>query len=578
MTDFGGILHGGQEELLAELDAAGVRIRGKDMHCWMHKDEHPSAGIYQGEDGIWRYKCHSCQFNGDIWDVRAKRTGRPLREVLAAVGDGKRRDIPKPPTAYSALTDLMQVVNLPITATYKYTNPDTGNVDMVVFRCTTRDGKTFRQGHQCERGWVLKAPAKPWPLYNRTRVRNADCVVVVEGEKCVHCLYDHGVVATTSPGGAGKASLADWRPLNGKKVYLWPDNDADGKGTEHMRDVCKLLMQLPDPPAVYWIDPAGLGIKAKGDVVDFVLDIPNELRKRAVADVIESAERMADSREVADLFERMIDGRTEAVPFPWRVLSRETKALYPGTVTILCGDPGDGKTFAMYQCLAHWHFNGVPIAVYELEEDKPWHLRRIVAQIASNSNLLDDEWCRQNPGDVRDAMAAHQDTVDRLGARMMVAPDTPVSLATVARWVEERAVSGARIIAVDPITAAEVGGNQWEEDLKFLLAIKSTARKHQCSVVLVTHPKKGRGKGGMDDLAGGAAYARFSQTILWIHRLDPPREVSVVTSVGRTEYMANRTMWICKARNGRGTGLRIAFDFEGASVTFNELGISVKDG
>jgi hypothetical protein len=38
--------------------------------------------LAKGDDGIWRFRCHSCGAKGDIFDVMALRTGRPLAEIL----------------------------------------------------------------------------------------------------------------------------------------------------------------------------------------------------------------------------------------------------------------------------------------------------------------------------------------------------------------------------------------------------------------------------------------------------------------------------------------------------------------
>jgi len=401
---------------------------------------------------------------------------------------------------------------------------------------------------------------------------------VVEGEKCVHILYGFRIVATTSPGGAGKAKHADWRPLNGKKVYLWPDNDADGKGQQHMRDVYDLLMQLPDPPRCYWIDPAELDLPPKGDCEQFVDPIPNNLRRKALLDVIASARRMSASQEVAELFELMIAGTVRAIPLPWRQLSRLTKALFPGTVTLVCGDGGEGKTFFIMQCLIHWHANGVPAAIYALEENRAWHLRRITAQLEGNSNLLDDDWVRENAGDVRDATKRHEEVQGAIGARMHTGENAGVSLAALARWAEEMAVAGMRVIVIDPVTAATIEGNQWTADLEFIMRLKAIAQQHLCSIVVVTHPKKGRSKlGGLDDVAGGAAYVRLSQTVLWIQKHKNGKPLHVQTACGRADMTVNRTIRICKARNGRGGGVELAYDFEPESVTYREHGVIVAE-
>jgi len=72
----------------------------------------------------------------------------------------------------------------PVETVYQYVHPDMGKVEMLVLRMVKPDGdKEFKQARPEGSGFVREAPPKPWPLYNRARVRNADTIVVVEGEK-----------------------------------------------------------------------------------------------------------------------------------------------------------------------------------------------------------------------------------------------------------------------------------------------------------------------------------------------------------------------------------------------------------
>jgi hypothetical protein len=47
-----------------------------------------------------------------------------------------------------------------------------------------------------------------------------------------------GFVTTTSPGGAKAGAQADWRPIRGRSVVIWPD--ADGPGAEYAKVIAKL--------------------------------------------------------------------------------------------------------------------------------------------------------------------------------------------------------------------------------------------------------------------------------------------------------------------------------------------------
>ena len=85
-----------------------------------------------------------------------------------------------------------------------------------------------RGGHR----WHWKQWDAPRPLYVPATALSADlsrAVVVVEGEKCAqagHELLGHEFDFVAWPGGCRAWALACWSWLRGRKVYLWPDADA----------------------------------------------------------------------------------------------------------------------------------------------------------------------------------------------------------------------------------------------------------------------------------------------------------------------------------------------------------------
>lgn len=136
--------------------------------------------------------------------------------------------------------------------------------------------------------------------------------------------------------------------------------------------------------------------------------------------------------------------------------------------------------------------------------------------------------------------------------------------------------ASCRIIAIDPITAAaHKSRNVWEEDNAFLHDIKRTATYYGCSVVLITHPIKAVSFPDVTQLAGGAAYQRFAQTIFWLESHDV-KASNVKTACGTTEIEHNRTTHLLKVRNGKGQGIKIAFNFDSESLTLHEEGIVIK--
>lgn len=573
--------------LLAELKAAGAVVRGRNsIRCPFHDDRHPSGGLYLGDDGAWRFKCQAqcCGFNGDVFDVRARSQNRPLGEVLPksqANGMTER--------TFSSVDEL-KAGSGNVEAAYAYTHPDTGSVDLLVLRVIRNGRKAFVQAHRRSDGlYVMRAPEKPWPIYNRKRVIDAHEVIVVEGEKCVHALHHAGWVATTSPGGAGKAQHADWSLLAGKRVYLWPDNDpADEKtgqrtGISHMREVARILDSLDPRPTVYWIDPDSLDLPPKGDVVDLLGAIRDREQAHAlIASVLDDAKAIGAASEVRALLTDTISGKRRAVDWPWPALSKLTKALLPGALTVLCGDPGCSKSFLMLQCAMVWHENGEPVAILELEETKVYHLYRALAIRSGVGALFDDDWVRRNGDTSLELHEQHARFINDFAGCVHEPKREDRTLGCIADWIGGMAASGKRIIIVDPVTMADTGREPWIEDRQFITRTKDTAEQYGCSVVLVTHPRIGsKGAPSLEHMAGGAAYARFPQSVLWLRRHEPPvdRLVTALTIGGWTPKQvvtANREVVVMKSRNATGAGHKIAYEFD-SNLTFSELGVVVEE-
>lgn len=105
----------------------------------------------------------------------------------------------------------------------RFNTPDGGKQILPLTFCEASDGR---------REWRWLGLPAPRPLYGLDRLaKRPDApVLVVEGEKAADMATslfpDHVVI--TSPNGAKAADKADWSPLAGRRVVMWPDNDTEG--------------------------------------------------------------------------------------------------------------------------------------------------------------------------------------------------------------------------------------------------------------------------------------------------------------------------------------------------------------
>lgn len=118
------------------------------------------------------------------------------------------------------------------------------------------------------------------PLYKLdTLFQNIEeTVFICEGEMCVDTIIKLGLTATTS-GSASSAEKADWSPLAGRHVIIWPDNDKAGQ--QYANTVANILRALKCN--IQFINLSILNLPDKGDVVNWLNDNMNATKETVMA-------------------------------------------------------------------------------------------------------------------------------------------------------------------------------------------------------------------------------------------------------------------------------------------------------
>lgn len=407
---------------------------------------------------------------------------------------------------------------------------------------------------------------------------DAGVIVVGRGDdaKALDGLALPGLTVATLP--PGSISDADLSALAGRNVWLWPAaDDIDSRtgrraDVDRFRDAAECLGQLAPRPAVRWIEPDDLGLSGGQGAAAFVATFDVAKRTDAVDVVLGKAQSIGALAEFDKLGEEIAAGRYRQVHFPFTNLTRLTQALLPGTVTLLCGPPGDGKSFFLLECVLHWLDEGVSTALWELEEDGAFWVRRALSLLEARPEVTRVEWEAEHSAEMKSARVRHLAALKQLDAALTTAPRVPPAPRQVADWLRRHAANGSRVLCVDPVTAVMPTDMQHLQDFRLMMDAKLIAREYRCSIVFVTHPRIGVQKGApsLERLAGGAAFPRFAQTVLWMQKHWPPREANVSRSVNTVWSKFNRTLTIAKARNAAGGGMDLAFDM--GLMRFTELG------
>lgn len=577
-------------ELLGALKAAGAVVQGNKIKCPFHDDRSPSAGVFQGDDGIWRYRCHSCGTKGDVYDIEARMTGRPLAEILREnaqdATESKNAVRPYPSRPQRPFVDLGAIYGLleaqhggRLEALHEYTTVDGQHVQYVI-RWRNADGKkTIRPAVKTSAGLELRSPENRF-LYRLPETDKAKTVVVVEGEAKADILAKYGFTATTSAGGSKAAAKTDWQPLAGKNIILWPDYDTAGMA--YADDVRRILDGLDCKIKI--IDPATLDLPETGDVVDYVQQVKNAGLddfgvKEALLDVFKNkAHTTGPSAELDVYYEAIFDKRFCTVKTGFSILDGLIQVM-PESLTVVCGSPGASKSLMMLQWLAFLLEQGTKAACLMLERKRPFHLARALAQRAGIAHLTHIDWAQSNPDLVRQVKEEHREFIDRIGRSIWVSPDKQMTQADIINWAKQRADTGHRLMIIDPATLAGRMDEPYKADEKFVQGLKAVADTTKTAIVVVLHPIKGQCiMPDLSSVSGGAVYQRAADCVLWLDNHDPQvSNVFIAHGYSATEEVEhNRTLIILKSRDGSGTNSRIAFDFSAEDLTLKEMGLIVK--
>ena len=338
----------------------GVRKAGSGYKaiCPAHDDKNPSLSVTEGDGGKVLVKCHSgCAFE----DIRSA-----LWPQGAAVGT-RRSTAPRSSASPTPIRTPQALPDGAHDTVSEYHYADGSVAFASVRRELPGKAKRFSQWTPADGGlWHDKNPLKSLPLYRLPEIVDAEKVVIVEGEKCVHAVLDAwpDMDVTTFSGGTGSWRKTDYSPLTGKAVSIWADADDTGQNAAlglaaHLVTLgCRVRVALPEPDGGSDIaDWLAVGKRhAKDKLAALLRDYepeppqlePTPENEPGYLDVIASNEHYRIMGLVGDAVAIRISAG--------RVLQRTRESLtQPSTLIAIAplawwsGIMGDGETLSTYQ-------------------------------------------------------------------------------------------------------------------------------------------------------------------------------------------------------------------------------------
>lgn len=222
--------------------------------CPFHDDSSPSLNV-NDKKGLWM--CGPCDMGGDHIDflvAMGRSQEDAIKELRGDIAQGENnpvRNTPKKPSP--AQTIWKPIIPVPAEAgepnfkhyqlgepngSWRYLNELSQLICHVARYDDAQTGEketrmlTYCESDQGRREWRWQGTDLPRPLYGLQLLaeRPDATVVVVEGEKCadaINRLLPH-CLGISWPFGTNSVDKTDWKPLIGRKVVFWKDNDTVG--------------------------------------------------------------------------------------------------------------------------------------------------------------------------------------------------------------------------------------------------------------------------------------------------------------------------------------------------------------
>jgi 5S rRNA maturation endonuclease (ribonuclease M5) len=561
-----------QAIVTALLNAGAKPGKKNTFHCPFHNDSNPSSWIKKSEvSGRYYWTCGKCHIYYDVIALEALTKGvEPAELIREKFGKAQPYQ-----TYYKSLEELVGSIDGIVEEVNPYTNPENGNLDLVTIRYYERGSgnKKFAQAYQSPDGYVRKRPKGLLPLFNRTRIVEADSVIFVEGEKSVRLLTKLGFVSTTASGGSKNAEATDYSLLANKTIYLWSDNDEAG---ERFIEAVATHLENSD---VRKVDITGLELATSDDVVDLYEKITaaggsEEDVKNCIHALLDDA---LENNPLAGYEQHQEDMRSGAyVNLPiqdFPILTSEARMLLNKRIGIIYGNAGTGKSLVTGKlCDDLVLHKGIKAARLCLEDEKEEHLKRTQAQQQKRSEIVKEDWHRANPEASKLFYEEAKEMLKVIAPTIVAGENDTWDADSILQWIERQLDNGCELVVVDPVSVI-MTDKIWITSHKLMWGAKRLLAKYpRGRIIFVSHNNT------EGEVAGGMSYRRFSHAMFMINRYKKPKKVVIADNFGEQHVIEmHRSIGIEKARYGSGGGLEIAVSINPTTLCMEELGVVLEE-
>ena len=358
-----------------------------------------------------------------------------------------------------------------------------------------RPARTIEKHSGQPKTWCQKDSDTSALLFNMNRVNTSKPLLITEGETDCASAIEAGYINTVSvPLGAGNLHWIEenWDWLNNfDSIIIWSDNDEAGI---KMRKEC--IYRLGTWRTKYITAPEYFE-KENGKKVP-IKDINDCLQiggKNFVMNLISDAKdvpvkSVVDYSEIEELDISQMDGVKTGI----KPLDEELLKIFYGTLTVLSGRPGSGKTSIIDQTIARTIDNGNPVFLFSKEMPERMSDNWFNTIIAGRRNMV-EKTSRDNrkyyivPQSIQKKMQTYYNK-----KLFIYRDDEPNDVDSVLKSAEECVRKfGCKLIVLDNLMMIDLNCAESDKNTAQTNLINSLikfAAKFNVAVVLIAHPRK----------------------------------------------------------------------------------------
>lgn len=358
-----------------------------------------------------------------------------------------------------------------------------------------RPARTVEKHSGQPKTWCQKDADTSALLFNMNRVNTSKPLLITEGETDCASAIEAGYINTVSvPLGAGNLHWIEenWDWLNNfESIIIWSDNDEPGI---KMRKECIYRLgtwrtkYISTPEFLEKENGKRVPLKDINDCLqvggkEFVMNLISEAKDVPVKSVV-------DYSEIEELDISQMDGVKTGI----KPLDDELLKIFYGTLTVLSGRPGSGKTSIIDQTIARTIDDGSPVFLFSKEMPERMSANWFNTIIAGRRNMV-ERTSRDNrkyyivPQAIQKKMQAYYNK-----KLFIYRDDEPNDVDSVLKSAEECVRKfGCKLIVLDNLMMIDLNCSESDKNTaqtNLINALIKFAAKFNVAVVLIAHPRK----------------------------------------------------------------------------------------